>query len=98
MVSADNRTGLYVAIPLYFVVLGACAYWARRRSVQLTHDGHHEGARGAISVHYLGGRDFGWLVTAGTFFASLFSGYTVIGVPVSAYYSFFHLLAGSYLN
>lgn len=31
--------------------------------------------------HYLGGRSFGPLVTGATIFASLFSGYTVVGVP-----------------
>jgi solute:Na+ symporter, SSS family len=33
----------------------------------------------------LGGRDLGPLLTAGTLFASLFSGYTVVGVPNEAY-------------
>ena len=79
MVSAESRTGLYVTIPLYFMVLGGCAWWAHRRIVKM----ESEGVAGAISAHYLGGRDFGWIVTAGTFFASLFSGYTVVGVPVS---------------
>jgi Na+/proline symporter len=38
-----------------------------------------------LTAHYLGGRDFGPLLTAGTVFASLFSGYTVIGVPNEAF-------------
>jgi sodium/proline symporter len=39
----------------------------------------------ALSAHYLGGRSFGPLMTAGTMFASLFSGYTVVGVPNEAF-------------
>ena len=33
------------------------------------------------SGHYLGGRAFGPILIAGTVFASLFSGYTVVGIP-----------------
>jgi Na+/proline symporter len=40
-----------------------------------------------LTAHYLGGRDFGAFLTAGTVFASIFSGYTVIGVPNEAYNS-----------
>ena len=36
-------------------------------------------------MHYLGGRTFGPLVTAGTVFASLFSGYAVVGIPNEAF-------------
>lgn len=79
MVSADNRLGLYITVPAYFCLLMACAWWGHRRMVKL----ENEGTAAAISAHYLGGRQFGWIVTAGTFFASLFSGYTVVGVPVS---------------
>lgn len=81
MVSADNRLGLYIAIPLYFCILAGCAYWGHRRMVKI----ENEGTASAISAHYLGGRQFGWIVTAGTFFASLFSGYTVVGVPNDAF-------------
>jgi solute:Na+ symporter, SSS family len=38
-----------------------------------------------LTAHYLGGRDFGPLLTAGTLFASLFSGFTVVGIPNEAY-------------
>lgn len=45
----------------------------------------NSGLNTKLSAHYLGGRDFDWLVTAGTLFASLFSGYTVVGVPNDAF-------------
>ena len=35
----------------------------------------------SVTGHFLAGRTFGPIVTAGTVFASLFSGYTVIGIP-----------------
>lgn len=40
-----------------------------------------------LEAHYLGGRTFGPIMTAGTLFASLFSGYTVIGIPDEAFRS-----------
>lgn len=38
-----------------------------------------------MSAHYLGGRSFGPILTAGSLFAELFSGYTVTGIPNAAY-------------
>lgn len=81
MVSADNRTGLYVTVPIYFCLLAGAAFWAYKRMENMK----HQGVADKLSAHYLGGRDFGPLMTAGTLFASLFSGYTVIGVPNEAY-------------
>lgn len=81
MVSSENRTGLYVAVPAYFCLLAAAAFWAYRKMENMKHSGVSD----KLSAHYLGGRDFGPLMTAGTLFASLFSGYTVIGVPNEAY-------------
>jgi Na+/proline symporter len=81
MVSEENRTGLYVTVPIYFLFLAGAAYWAHRRNESMK----HAGVTDQLTAHYLGGRDFGPLLTAGTLFASLFSGYTVIGVPNEAY-------------
>lgn len=81
MVSEEHRTGLYITVPVYFVLLVGAAYWAYRRMENMKHDEVTD----TLSSHYLGGRDFGPLLTAGTLFASLFSGYTVIGVPNDAY-------------
>jgi Na+/proline symporter len=72
-------TGLYVAIPVYFVLLGIVAYLGWRRTNALKHKSD------ALTAHYLGGRSFGPIMTAGTMFASLFSGYTVVGVPNEAF-------------
>jgi Na+/proline symporter len=76
MVSAENRTGLYVAIPVYFSLLGVATYWAYVRMEKMAQGGVSD----KLAAHYLGGRDFGPVLTAGTLFASLFSGYTVVGV------------------
>ena len=88
MVSIENRPGLYIAIPIYFVILGGCVYWASRRmeTIRCSRLGDK------ITAHYLGGRDFDWLVTAGTFFSSLFSGYTCIGVPNDAFRNGFFIV------
>ena len=114
MVSEDNRMGLYVAVPVYFLMLGGATYWAYRRMERMEHTGasdkvsklswkpstripsapchfsffspaRSQTAQKKLTAHYLGGRDFGPLLTAGTLFASLFSGYTVIGVPNEAF-------------
>jgi len=76
MVSADNRLGLYVALPVYFVLLTGCAVYAYVRVERIKRLGISD----HLSAHYLGGRSFGPLLTAGTVFASFFSGYTVVGV------------------
>lgn len=39
MVSAENRTGLYVAVPVYFALLGLATYWAYRRMENMNHQG-----------------------------------------------------------
>lgn len=38
-----------------------------------------------LSAHYIGGRDFGPWLMCGTLFASMYSGYTVVGIPNEAY-------------
>ena len=81
MVSEENRNGLLITVPLYFAFLAGAAYWAYKRIENMK----HEGVSDKLTAHYLGGRDFGPLLTAGTLFASLFSGYTVIGVPNEAF-------------
>jgi len=81
MVSPENRIGLYYAIPIYFVFLVCLSFWAFHRSKSLKVNKKCD----ALSIHYVGGRDFGPIVSAATLFASLFSGYTVIGVPNEAF-------------
>ena len=38
MVSAENRTGLYVTIPIYFCLLAGATYWAYRRMEKMKHE------------------------------------------------------------
>lgn len=79
--SIVSTRSLYVMIPIYFCMLAAVAVWSYMRNRKFK----QEGISDAMSTHYLGGRSFGALVTAGTMFASLFSGYTVVGVPNEAF-------------
>lgn len=85
MVSEEHINGLYVTVPIYFCLLAGAAYWAHHRMEQMK----HENVSDQLDSHYLGGRSFGPLLTAGTLFASMFSGYTVIGVPNDAFYAGF---------
>lgn len=81
MVSAENRTGLYVTIPIYFCLLAGATYWAYKRMEKMENDKTAD----KLSAHYIGGRSFGPLIITGTLFASMFSGYTVVGIPNEAY-------------
>ena len=81
MVASEHRNGLYVAIPIYFAFLVGATAWAYKRMETMK----HAGVTDKLQAHYLGGREFGPLLTAGTIFASFFSGYTVVGIPNEAY-------------
>ena len=98
MVAEENRTGLYVAIPLYFTVLGVVAVFSHRRLKRMEQNCKTD----MLTGHYLGGRSFGPLIIAGTIFASIFSGYTVVGVPDESYRKGFYgvrwLTSFAYIN
>ena len=81
MVDTEHRNGLMVTIPLYFVLVGICAFWANSKQRQMT----SLGVSDKLSSHYLGGRLLGPILTTGTIFASFYSGYTVVGIPNEAY-------------
>ncbi|KAL7547663.1 hypothetical protein ACHAWF_012122 [Thalassiosira exigua] len=81
MVAQEHKLGLFISVPVYFCILGGCAFWAHKRMERMEHDKVSD----KLTAHFLGGQNFGPLMTAGTVFASLFSGYTVIGVPNEAY-------------
>ena len=86
MVSADHRLGLYISIPVYLFILACCAVVAHRRMEQMTSKSSGNNSTvNTLTAHYLGGRSLGPLVTAGTVFASLFSGYAVVGIPNEAF-------------
>lgn len=81
LLSEENMTGLYVAIPVYFCCLAVVAWLSSRtNSKQLA-----AGEADHVTSHFLAGRSFGPVITAGTVFASLFSGYTVVGIPNEAF-------------
>ena len=82
MVSKENRTGLYVILPLYFCMMIAIGGYAYRR---MRRNAAAPGGSDEITLHFLAGRSLNTFVTAATLFASLFSGYTVVGVPNEAY-------------
>ena len=67
MVSAENRTGLYVTIPIYFCLLAGATYWAYRKMEKMEDDKTAD----KLSAHYIGGRSFGPLIFTGTLFASM---------------------------
>lgn len=39
MVSAENRVGLYVTIPIYFCLLAGATYWAYKRMETMAANG-----------------------------------------------------------
>lgn len=83
MVSTTNLRGLYVALPAYFSLMVAAAL----ASVVASRRRHRKKAEGedALSSHFIAGRSLGVVITVATLFASLFSGYTVVGIPNEAY-------------
>lgn len=90
-----NRLGLYVTIPIYFCILFVVAFISYRRVQRQIGDGVAD----HLTSHYLGGRSFGEFTIAATVFASLFSGYTVIGIPNESFrrgfYAFVSVLKSS---
>lgn len=81
----NNLIGLYITIPLYFCILGGACVVAYTRNKRLSSNSTAGVGNDALSQHYLANRSFGPLLTAGTLFASIFSGYTVVGVPNDAF-------------
>ena len=83
---SDNLIGIYIAFSIYFVAIAIAAIAAYRR-IHAAKDvvGDGETKHAVIEAHYLGNRSFGPFLTAGSLFASFFSGYTVVGVPNEAF-------------
>ena len=72
--------GLIVAVPIFLCINIAMAVIGARWMNRLSHDSSED----VLTAHYLGGRSFGPWLTLGTMFASLFSGFTIIGIPNGA--------------
>jgi len=75
-VEAEYGVGVYVTVCLYiFFLLGvAIVSWWRNRKTE-----------GTMKAHYMGNKSFGPVILTFTFFATTYSGYTVVGVPTDAY-------------
>ena len=77
-----SHASVIASVIMYFaVIVSICLYVYRRNRSRA---GAHAG-EDAMSAHYLGDRSFGPLVSTMTIFASLFSGYTVVGIPDEGY-------------
>ncbi|KAL7547831.1 hypothetical protein ACHAWF_011103 [Thalassiosira exigua] len=82
------HTGLMIAIPLFLALNALLAVIGSRMMSRMS----HETSEDVLTAHYLGGRSFGPWLTLGTMFASLFSGFTVVGMPNEAYNLGFYCL------
>jgi len=86
-----QRNGLIVTLSLYFCMMlsmGVLAWRIQRRrhaEAAARASDTAESAEGAIASHFVAGNSLGLFVTVFTLFASLFSGYTVVGVPNESY-------------
>ncbi len=73
--------GLIIAIPIFLGINALLAVVGARWMNRLSHDSSED----ALTAHYLGGRSFGPWLTLGTTFATMFSGFVVIGIPNDAF-------------
>lgn len=74
--TSNYGTGVYVTVSLYMAFLLTIAFlsWFRNKNTEST-----------VSSHYLASKSFGPIVLSFTLFATMYSGYTVVGVPTDAY-------------
>eukprot|EP00985_Skeletonema_marinoi_P019397 scaffold11114_cov158-Skeletonema_marinoi.AAC.5 len=77
----QRNVGLMVAVSIFLLINALFAYVGGRMMSKL----EHKSSEDVLTAHYLGGRSFGPIVSMGTMFASVFSGFAVIGVPDSSY-------------
>eukprot|EP00994_Dinema_validum_P004496 NODE_254_length_2086_cov_93.621502_g171_i0.p1 GENE.NODE_254_length_2086_cov_93.621502_g171_i0~~NODE_254_length_2086_cov_93.621502_g171_i0.p1 ORF type:complete len:489 (+),score=85.04 NODE_254_length_2086_cov_93.621502_g171_i0:63-1529(+) len=73
--------GVWIVLVVYLLALGCAAFYARWRNrphTQTTRTAH-------VTQHYLAGKGMGRLVLTASTLASLFSGYTVAGIPAEAH-------------
>jgi Na+/proline symporter len=78
--SEEVPFGLIICIPIFLSINVLLAVIGARWMNRLSHDSSED----VLTAHYLGGRSFGPWLTLGTMFASLFSGFTIIGIPNDA--------------
>jgi len=75
----EVHAGVWVVIAIYFLVLVGILLWVKVFSK------HPDEAEKPLESHYLAGRKLGPIVLGTSLAASLFSGYTVVGIPAEAF-------------
>jgi len=75
----EVHVGVWIVIAIYFLLLFGILVWVK---VCSKHPGE---AEKPLESHYLAGRKLGPMVLGISLAASLFSGYTVVGIPAEAF-------------
>ena len=77
----DTVTPVYLCMGFYVLAMLGVSIIANRQNAAAEHEG---GDEAAVSEHFLGGKGFGVVVLTLTTLATVFSGFTVVGVPNEA--------------
>jgi Na+/proline symporter len=77
----DTVTPVYLCMGFYVLAMLGVSIIANRQNAAAEHEG---GDDAAVSEHFLGGKGFGVVVLTLTTLATVFSGFTVVGVPNEA--------------
>jgi Na+/proline symporter len=77
----DTVTPVYLCLAFYVLAMLGVSIIANRQNAAAEHEG---GDEAAVSEHFLGGKGFGVVVLTLTTLATVFSGFTVVGVPNEA--------------
>lgn len=90
--SEADMTGTFVIVSLYLacmVLVGVYYFFKNKQQVNKARGQDNEGnqnkGENIVDLHFLGGRSFGALLLTFTMFATVFSGYTVVGIPGEAF-------------
>ena len=81
MADVDIVTPVYFVMAFYVVAMCVVGYFANRQNAA---EEEKAGDEGAVKTHFLGGKNFGVVVLTLTSLASVYSGFTVVGVPNEA--------------
>lgn len=76
----SDKSGFFFTLGCYCVLLLALAsvsYFLNKRDAETDESK-------AYSAHFMGSKSFGWLISLLTFFSTIYSGYTINGVPSEA--------------
>jgi len=75
----EVHTSVWVVIVIYFLILFGILFWVKIRGAR------SDNSEKPLESHYLAGRKLGPVVLGVSLAASLFSGYTVVGIPAEAF-------------